>query len=183
MQQLLGAARSGDVVLQPALANFMEEVKHTYEIRLPGAVRPNQHIDRPEFQFLYRSDALEALDGDVIECVCRHGFSEPSNCTMIPSPLVSGRTRRAQGIRALAHRASDVTCPRALLVDPRFLEVAALDDGDGGRVHAALESSVHLLRCERGYGGLQFRIPVHRAVPPLPRHQKAGDGSLFGASQ
>src|ERR1035441_9724797 len=89
MQQLLGTAYSGDVVLQPALANFMEEVKHANEIRLPRTVRPDQHIDRPKLQFLHRSDALEALDGDVIECVCRHGFSEPSNCTMIPSPLVS----------------------------------------------------------------------------------------------
>src|ERR1035437_5740537 len=65
--------------------------------------------------------------------------------------------------------------PKMLLVGACLLEVAAFNDGDGGRVDMTLEGCVDLFRCERGDGGLQFGVPQQGAAPAFPARQLHAD--------
>jgi len=72
MEQPLRAACGRNIILQATLVNCAEESKHANEIGLARPIGPDHQINRPERQLLYRGDAFEALNRDVVDSVGRH---------------------------------------------------------------------------------------------------------------
>src|ERR1700685_1334723 len=72
VQYPFSAACDSHVILQPSLTDIVNKGEGANEVRLPGAVRADHNIDWSQRQLLYRSNALEAPNSDVVKRIGGH---------------------------------------------------------------------------------------------------------------
>src|SRR5437762_12417075 len=72
MQDLLRATSRPHVVLQLAFPDGIQKREEADKVRLPGAIRADDHVDGAQSQRINRCEALEAFNSDVIEFRRRH---------------------------------------------------------------------------------------------------------------